>query len=294
MGFFDDVIDFFTGDDQQTTQRNINTTTQQDVAETGIQLGTTAQTQERGAVTAEEQATATTRNELTTQLDPATQQLLQGLIQQLGGVVAGGQEDPTAQAINTLQQSFAGQFADRAAGADTALAGSINDIINAARQQGLQDVTRQNNQIAQRAGSSFNTLVQDVAQENLLNLDTQLAGLAGQLALGARESGTQEFLGANEALRRATESSRLGASSGIADLATLVNSLKGATQQSALVGDVQQTGRQETQETINSVQQVIELLQRLQEGTSITRGTESGESTDSSTIFDLLDSGLFR
>ncbi len=293
MGFLDDVLDFFTGTENTDSSQAINTVTQQDTAKTTLSGGTTAQTQQRGAVTGEEQATTTARDETVTQLDPETQALLQNLIQQLGGDI-GGSGDPTADLIDVLQQSFAGDFATRAGDSGDATAGSIEDVISAARASGEEQIGLQNRQIAERTGSSFNTLVQDLTQENRQDFETQLAGVSGQLSLAARESGTQEFLGASEALRRATESSRLGASSGVADLATLINSLKGATQTSALTGDVLQTGLQETQETTNSLQSVIEAIQELQSGKSVTVGSQTGETSESGTIFDLFNTNLFR
>ena len=292
MGILDDVLDFFTGTENTETSQNINTTTQQDTAKTTLSGGTTAQTQERGTVTGEEQTTATSRDETVTQLDPETQALLQNLIQQLGGDIGG--DDQSADLINQLQQSFAGDFATRAGDSGDATSSLIQDVINAARQSGEEQIGLQNRQIAERTGSSFNTLVQDITQQNTQDFETQLAGVSGQLSLAARESGTQEFLGASEALRRATESSRLGASSGVADLATLINSLKGATQTSALTGDVLQTGLQETQETTNSLQSVIEAIQELQTGKSVTVGSQTGEGSESGTIFDLFNTNLFR
>ena len=183
----------------------------------GTQIGSQTGTQSRiGTQTGAQTGTVTgQQTQEVTSLDEQTQAILQALIRDVGGVVSEG-------ALPELLTA-------RAREADTAF--DVQPIIEQARAATERQVGRAETRLAGEAGSSLNSLVQQLGIEERTGAETALASLAAQLQGQARQSATQEIAGASQI--------------GSQQLAQLVDVLKGAT----TAGPVQ-TAEQTEQSTV--------------------------------------------
>jgi len=168
----------------------------------------------------------------------------------------------------------------RAKGADASIQAMIDSIIAAARSEGELDLGRRETAAARGAGSSLNSIVQQLGIEGRGDLETKLAGLAGQLGLQGRAAGTTEFASAGEGLRKSIEglSTGVGAeASGIADIADI---LKGGTKTL--------TSSTEQQTTEQQVNQLVEALSQLTKGSTVQTTDGSTSQTSSGSILDIF------
>ena len=269
MGF----LDFITGKDKSSTnERSEGTGLETTVDRTtlsGTEQGISSQ--QTGAVSGTEQTTQ--QEQVQTSLDAETQAQIKSLISILTGQV--GEEgisglSPNVQAGAGENLDFARLFADRAAGADGAFAGNIEDIIGSARLQGQRALDQSNTGITRAAGSGLNTAVQALKNRGSNDLEVQLAALAGELGFDARRLGTEEFSAAGQAfgsaVSGAAQTEIAGRGSVVGDITSLADILKGA--ETTQVGTIGQVGRTETQETINQFTESLRLLEEM--GISIT------------------------
>ena len=212
----------------QTIEQDVTRTT------TGLQRG--------------EQLAETTRQQAgisdISQLDPEIQSLLTSLI---GGAAGAG---PEKELMDFIQ--------GRAIGGDEAIGGDIEGILAAARQQGTRGIRARGTAAASRAGSGFNTLVQAQEGRDIADLETQLAGIAGELGLAGRGQVSEELLGAVSAR-----------GAGVSNIAALSNILKGA-----------QT-RGVTQELVGERSTTASLMATLEDILEKTRGKTTGTSVSS-------------
>lgn len=182
-----------------------------------------------------------------TLLDQQTQDLLKGLISQLGAGVGGEGTDFTQQIAN-----LSSMLTGRAAGAESAIQAQIEPIVANARAKGETELGQSVTGLAQATGSSQNSLIQLLAQKGRNDLETQLAGLTAELNLKARETGTNEFQGALQALSTGTGS----AGQDVNQIAALANILRGAT--------ATQTGTTTTTQASTEQNQISQLIDELQ------------------------------
>jgi len=153
--------------------------------------------------------------------------------------------------------------ATRAIGGD--LTKSIEDIVSNARLQGKQDIGRATVGNANEAGSSLNSFVQQTAGEQYADLNSQLAGLTGELNFKAREIQSAELSQALQGIINA-DSSQAANVSGIA------NVLKGATQETS--GSSMQKGTSSSTEQSSQLSTILEALTSLQRGTEYSNTSE--------------------
>lgn len=116
------------------------------------------------------------------QLAPEVQELLITLMGQSAGPGA--------------EQDLLSFMQGRATGAGAAIGGDIEGILGAARQTGERAIRARGTAGATRAGSGFNTLVRAMEGRDIAGLETQLAGMAGELGLAGRQQVSEELLGA--------------------------------------------------------------------------------------------------
>ena len=227
-----------------TSQTDQTTTTQQE--QTGIidQIANIfAEQTQTGSQTAESLTDILgTQISETTTLDPITQALLQGLVGQTAGTVGGGG------LVDLLTQ--------RAQQAEDAFTSSVAPIVEQARTQTEEQIGRAQTQLAGGAGSSLNTLVQQLGLEERRKGETALASLTAQLGTAARQAGTQEITGA--------------VNTSLGQLTQIVDLLKGATtaEQAESTQEVAETQLTETVQEATSKQttqeqQVQSLIQNL-------------------------------
>lgn len=137
------------------------------------------------------------------QLAPEVQELLITLMGQSAGPGA--------------EQDLLSFIQGRATGGDAAIGGDIQGILDSARMSGERGIRARRTAGATRAGSGFNTLVRAMEGRDIAGLETQLAGMAGELGLAGRQQISEELLGAVSAR---------GAN--IQNLTALAGTLKGA------------------------------------------------------------------
>lgn len=216
---------------------------QQQQTTTGSTEGTTAQT----GVTAQTQQT----------LDQGTQDVLAQLVQQLSGTASQG-----AEASELLTS--------RALTGDEDLAASISDIVGGARARGETEIARGGVAAAQQAGSSMNSIVQQLGIEGAVNLETQLAELEASLGLQARAQVTGELQAG-------------GAEGTAAAVTSLSDVLKGATTTA--------TTEQETQtsELVSTLQELVGTTEATTETTEEQVTTELQQTQEQQTMTQLTD-----
>ena len=137
------------------------------------------------------------------QLAPEVQELLITLMGQSAGPGA--------------EQDLLSFIQGRAVGGDEAVGGDIQGILDAARLTGERNIRARGTAGATRAGSGFNTLVRAQEGRDIVDLETSLAGIAGELGLAGRRQVSEELLGAVSAR-----------GSNVQNLTSLAGVLKGA------------------------------------------------------------------
>jgi len=192
---------------------------------------------QRGTEAATQTGTATgTQTQDVTTLDAATQELLAALTQQIGGVVGeGGLQQTLTERAQTAGEAF-----------DPA------PIIARARTGAERDIGRRETALASEAGSSLNSLVQQLGLEGRLETEEMLAGLTQQLGIQARQAETGEIASA--------------AAGGTEALSQLVAALKGAT-------TTGQTASTQATEQATVSESAQELVTQSTEETAVTQET---------------------
>lgn len=213
---------------------------------------------------------------VTSQLDADVQEQLKALITSL--TTTGGNSD-----FSNLE-SLVGLLTDRASTADQFSAEQIAPIIENARRTGLDEIKRNQTELARRSGSSLQTHGNLVANEGVADLESQLAAAAGQLALQGRASGTQELgtaLSGEAALQELISKSQV---QNVGSVGSLAQILKGAQVDTSI----------ERQQTTGEISDLLELVRELAEGQTTTVNTGQQSGSQSGTLFDLLSTGIFR
>lgn len=231
--FFGEIGGFLNKDK---SEERLNKTVNLNQDTSGTRTGSEAET----ARTTGAQLT-TGRQDVTT-LDEGTQAVLAGLIEKM----AGG----------------ADAFSARAAGADEALAGDIDAILASARQSATGQLQAATTRNMARAGSGFNTLVQAQQARDMIDLETALGGLAGELGMAGRQQVTEEMLSGLAAPAQA--------------ISPLAQVLKGATTR----GVTQEAAEQQsdTQRMLTQLEAFLEELRSVEKtkATSVTTGKQWG------------------
>lgn len=249
---FDEELDSLTEEELARQQQQQQTETGS-TSTTGKETGTAQTTSELSSLinTLQQQDVST--------LDAGTQQLLQTLLQSAGD----------ADQLSALQ----GAFTSKALTAEEDLNASNAAILDAARLQTDRDVGRAKTTLARGAGSSQNSLVQQLGLEATTDAEVQLRGLEASLQQQNKQIGL-------DALRGGVS----GTSEVVAQLASI---LKGATQSTTVTGSeaAQQTElASQLSELLQSsdsesINQLVALLEEAQQSTSATEQTASGSSS---------------
>ena len=227
--------------EKNVTQQNVVENVNKDVTSGG------------SAAQASSQTTAGTRQQAgisdISTLDPEVQKLLMTLMERSAG--PGAEQD----LVNFIQS--------RATGGDAAIGGDIEKILAASRLSGERGITQRATAGASRAGSGFNTLVRAQAGRDIAGLETQLAGVAGELGLSGRRQVSEELMGAVGARGAST-----------ANLTALANVLKGAQTR----GVSQELGREETSTAslLASIQQMLESTRSKSHTSSVGQSVTKG------------------
>ena len=283
------ILDFLTGKKRSEAVQNQQSVTRQVQQNDRQVLGKDVQrgVQQRGAVTGTEQLQQQQRQiqqrSLSQPITAALEQQLLSLIGPQAGILPGAPGNVPNPSAQIQQADVTQTLANRALGADQTSADAIAAIVEASRAAGERTLTRATTTAAQQAGSAFNSFVQELGSRGAADLETQLAGLQGQLGLQARQAGTQELLGAIEAFGRTAETDTR-------QVASLVDALKGAVTSAVEVGDASQVARTEEQQTINTLQEILRALQESANTESVTTVDAQGSTTtrQPSTILDFL------
>ena len=172
---------------------------------------------------------------------------VQNVLQQLITAQAGGAAQQGAQV-----GELASMLLQRAQGVDTVF--NPEPIIAEARRRGENEITRAVTNLAQQAGSSQNSFVQQVGIQGQNELESQLAALEQELGLRGRQAATAEIATALQAPATG--------------LVPLVQALKGAQ----TIGETTTTAT--AQEQINSIERLTEIIRALTNAT--TKGKSSG------------------
>lgn len=184
--------------------------------------------------------------------------------QQITSTLSQDVQDQLSQMISTLAQSTDQQtnltdfvvnnaMSNAAGGSQNA----IDAIVASARNKGETAIGRNSVAAAQNAGSSMNSIVQQLGIEGRVKLETDLAALAGQLGLQFQQQNSQDLANAAQIAGGSTDA-----------IANLANVLKGAetsatsTQQqdtTQLVQDLQNLiGNTNTDKTSRSSQNTVD------------------------------------
>lgn len=203
---------------------------------------------------------ATNLQQTLSNLDANTQQQLTDIISSLG----------SADDVQLLQDALS----SRALEADDVLGGKSDAIIESARRSGSREIVAGQTRLSKAAGSSQNSLVEQIGLEAQVDLDTELAALENSLFTQNRQIATDELQGA------------LGGEVG--NISSIANILKGA-QQTTQQEQSQTTGQtstgssaQQNQATqvvdsatlSESEQQTAQLVSSLQEAINTGNSTE--------------------
>jgi len=195
--------------------------------------------------TAEQQSqskSAATQQQQISSLSPEIQALVESLITQQATGQSGASElqNLLVQRAQTADQAF-----------------DPTAILNEARRQGEQQLGRTKVALSQQAGSSMNSLVQQLIGEQRGALESQLASLAAQLTQAGRQAATQEIAGAATLPQQ--------------NLTQLLEVLKGAT-----VTGTTTTEQLTTQEakTVQTLREIVDALLK-----SNTTGTTKSKSS---------------
>lgn len=192
----------------------------------------------------------------TTQLGSETVSLLEQLVATIGEGVLGTDTAGQAKQAAELQTLFG----EKAKTAEEDIQSQLAPILSEAERKGQRDITSLQTQLAQQAGGSLaNTFVTAATSEAQASLQSQLASLASELNLKAREQGQDEIAQAVELLAQ-------GPGAQTEALTALVESLRGA--------ETVQTGTQEV--TSQQVSDLVRTIDELIKGSSESETKESG------------------
>lgn len=271
------IWDWLTGNTTSTQDQNISTTANEDVTKSSLDTSTQVSTQETGTTSASQQET----NQLTsvTSLDEETQNLIRSF---LGTLTANPAVSDSSNTLAALASSLGGKAMTNGGDIQTAIQG----ILGAQKASGLKAIDTNTTKAATQAGSSLNSVVQQMKNDSLVDLTTQLAGTEGQLTLAGRELANTEAGTAIAALDKAIATPTDAANSQAKAIAYLGDILKGSTTTAEVSGITSASG--EEQSTTNSQQMLIKALQELASGKTISSSSGTTEQTQGSTLLDWL------
>lgn len=200
-------------------------------------------------------------------------QIQSGTVQTTGTQQTQLLEDPIRQAANSLVMSLvreqgaegedlariARALEERAMEAEATQGRANTAALTAARREGERGIQRLTTQLAADAGGSTrNSFVAGATAEALVDLETNLAAIEGDLNIKARNLGTQELAAAVEAFKAA----QVAGSSDTNALAQLIGVLRGAS--SVTTSDELQT--------VDMTEQLSEIVNELVKGRNRTQG----------------------
>lgn len=272
------IFDFLFGSEQkaqQTTTLGETVKAKRDVAEASRQETVSEKT---GVSTTEQK---TQQQQVTRNLDPQTQAILQDLIASISGrVETGGGTvlDPKVLGAVGGNLDFANLLAERASKTEGVIGGQTEAIVAEARRTGENVLEAQGTTLARGAGSNLNSIVQAAIAQGRGDLETSLAALEGKLGIEARQAGSQDLATAMGALlesgRAGADISIAGQAAGTQQISQLAQILSGATQEVTGVTTAAGTTTSEEQMT-----QLVDILRTLVEESSQTRATEQTGAT---------------
>ncbi len=226
---------------------------------TGLEtlIGTQDQTQTQKGTTTGTTTGTQEQTQLTSLLDEGTQERLRQLVFDITG------DEGAAGGLVEL-------LASRATEADEFQQQQTAAIVGEARRTGEIRVGVAEQSAARGAGSSLNTIVQQLGLEERAALESQLASLEATLGLQGRQAATDEITGAVKTATGA-QAGQAGAAASLADV------LKGATQET--------TTSVATQEQTQQIQDLVSILASLTGQTKLTDLTEilTGKATAETT-----------
>lgn len=246
-----------TGTSRRSGTANKSTTNRQTNRQTGTK--STTGTSQRSGSTSSQESGKQDLSSLVSNLDAGTQEQLQEIIKSIGSP--------------SDIKAISGSLSERALNADKALAGNTQAALDVAERRGKRSIGQSQTSLSKAAGSTQNSLVQQIGLEADTNLQVELAGLESTLNAANRRQSTEELQGA-----------LAGQTSSITDVA---NILKGATQQttqqtnttklsSALQDLLQTSSSTEVQDLLS------ELLGTSKSKQTISERASSASSTNSS------------
>jgi len=273
MGLFDDFFGA-DSDQDQVTAGTQKTDTQTKQAQ--VEAGKTLQTNEQ-QTTQELAQTGTTRL-----LDPESEAALKQIFLQLSETLQAGEgnilpEEVKAGSNQLLELSTF--LTDRAKATEGLVAEQSGAILGEARRQGENALESNQTRLAEGAGSNLNSIVQASGAQGRADLESQLAALAGDLAIRGRQLGSQDlttaFGASAEGVRTSADVALAGSRSGVENLGSIATILKGVTTEQDLSQLV--TGEVSEQSEIN---QLLEALSELTTRSDVaTTGTATGSGT---------------
>lgn len=233
------LSDFFSGGTQkQNSATNSAANKQQTNATQAIETNNTgtgihrqtSTNQQNDALSSQNEVAGTSSQFNTQNLDAASIAQLQGALSKFGAAIdpqiAGALAQGNLTAGTIAAQNF-GNFADNT----TARAGNnIGAVVAEARRQGEIGLGQQLQALAGGAGSTANTLVQQLGAEGKINLETSLAAQQGSLMLQADQQEAQNRAAAVNAMLQAAQGANQNLATGSSTLAEIGGTLKGATQ----------------------------------------------------------------
>lgn len=226
-------------------------------------------------------------------LDEQTIGQLQNLIDALMGQYgqSGVSENVQAGAGQTLD--YARQLAGRAAGTQEFLDKRTADIVAAERARGTERVGQVGQQLATQAGSSLNTLTQLGIEQSNINLGTELANLEAGLGIQARQAETEAMNQAFQALGAGTQlgvdveaAARAADQELVAQINSIANILKGATESFQTAGETSQVGTTQQQQYGFNIQDILAAFQQFSQRYGISIGKTSGSNIGGGITFD--------
>lgn len=244
-----------TGSSQRKGTANKTTSGSQTNRQTGNT--TTSGTSRQTGTTSSSQTGKQDLNSLISNLDAGTQEQLQEIIKSIGSP--------------SDVKAISGLLSKRAVNADKALADNTQAALDVAERRGQKVIGQSAVRLSTAAGSSQNSLVEQIGLEADVNLQVELAGLESTLNAANRRQSTEELQGA---LKTQTSS--------ITDVAGI---LKGATSRTTQQTNTTQltSALQDLLKTSKSTE-VKDLLSQLLSNTSATQTIDETASGKSKTI----------
>jgi len=248
---------------QQQTSLSKNLQTQQGSA-SQQQLSNTLQQQQASGSQQQQQTGAQKATQTTSLLNDQT-------INDITNLISGLATGVTVAGTNT--QALLTSITDKALNSGQDFQAISDAIVKNAEIQGQQKLDLQGNLLAQQAGSSLNSFVQGSQAQGQADLQTQLASLAGQLALQNRQLTTQDLTAAiggnaNAAtpvaqLASVLKGGQATTTSDVSNVQTVLQDFLNTQQAQGQQASAGQTQQSQTQQQINQAQAITQTQQQI-------------------------------